>query len=158
MYGDTILIYMNDSTIERAHIKQFAFAIQMVDTTYYNQLKGSDLQAWFEAGSVRRIDVEGNAESIFYPIDEADGAMIGLNKMQSGYMRFFVKDNKLEKLTIWPSPVGSITPIPDLTPDSKTLKDFHWFDYIRPLDKDDIYRVTKKAVQDAPRRSNKFVN
>ena len=44
LYGDTILIYMADSTIDHAHVQQFAFAIQQVDTGYYNQLKGNDLK------------------------------------------------------------------------------------------------------------------
>ncbi|MDY3068109.1 MAG: OstA-like protein [Parabacteroides sp.] len=157
LYGDTILIYMNDSTIDHAHVKQFAFAIQELDTAYYNQLKGNDLKAYFNGQAVRQIDVEGNAESIFYPI-ENDGSMVGLNATKSGYLTIWVKDNKLEKLKIWPSPIGSMTPIPDLKPSQKTLKDFMWFDYLRPLSKDDIYVVKKRKVQDRPKRSNKFVH
>lgn len=157
LYGDTILLYMNDSTIDHAHVKQFAFAIQELDTAYYNQLKGNDLKAYFNGQAVRQIDVEGNAESIFYPI-ENDGSMVGLNATKSGYLTIWVKDNKLEKLKIWPSPVGSMTPIPDLKPSQKTLKDFMWFDYIRPLSKDDIFVVKKRKVQDRPKRSNKFVH
>lgn len=157
LYGDTILIYMNDSTIDYAHVKQFAFAIQELDTAYYNQLKGNDLKAYFNGQAVRQIDVEGNAESIFYPI-ESDGSMVGLNATKSGYLTIWVKDNKLEKLKIWPSPIGSMTPIPDLKPSQKTLKDFMWFDYLRPLNKDDIFVVKKRKVQDMPKRSNKFVH
>lgn len=157
LYGDTILLYMSDSTIDHAHVKQFAFAIQELDTAYYNQLKGNDLKAYFNGQAVRQIDVEGNAESIFYPI-ENDGSMVGLNATKSGYLTIWVKDNKLEKLKIWPSPVGSMTPIPDLKPSQKTLKDFMWFDYLRPLSKDDIFVVKKRKVQDRPKRSNKFVH
>ena len=51
-----------------------------------------------------------------------------------------------------------MTPIPDLKPDQKELKDFIWYDYLRPTNKDDIYEVRKKKVQDAPKRSNKFVH
>ena len=141
LYGDTIAIYMNDSTIEYAHVIQFAFAAQHVDSSYYNQLKGNDLKAYFEGQAVHQIDVAGNAESIFYPL-EKDGA----------------KDNKLDKLKIWPSPVGSMTPIPDLKPDQKMLKDFYWFDYLRPKNRDDIYEVVKRKATESPKRSNKFVH
>lgn len=157
LYGDTIVIYMNDSTIDYAHVIQFAFAVQHVDSTYYNQLKGNDLKAYFEGQAIRQIDVEGNAESIFYPL-ENDGAKIGLNETKSGFLTIWVKDNKLDKLKIWPTPQGSLTPIPDLKPEQKTLKDFYWFDYLRPKNKDDIYEVVKKKVEDAPVRSNKFRN
>lgn len=153
LYGDTIEIYMNDSTIDYAHVIQFAFAVQHLDSSYYNQLKGNDLKAYFEGQTVRQIDVEGNAESIYYPL-EGDGAKIGLNETKSGFLTIWVKENKLEKLKIWPTPLGNLTPIPDLKPEQKTLKDFYWYDYLRPKNKDDIYNVVKKKVKDAPVRGN----
>ena len=157
LYGDTIAIYMNDSTIEYAHVIQFAFAAQHVDSSYYNQLKGNDLKAYFEGQAVHQIDVAGNAESIFYPL-EKDGAKVGMNETKSGFLTIWVKDNKLDKLKIWPSPVGSMTPIPDLKPDQKVLKDFYWFDYLRPKNRDDIYEVVKRKATESPKRSNKFVH
>ena len=157
LYGDTIAIYMNDSTIEYAHVIQFAFAAQHVDSSYYNQLKGNDLKAYFEVQAVHQIDVAGNAESIFYPL-EKDGAKVGMNETKSGFLTIWVKDNKLDKLKIWPSPVGTMTPIPDLKPDQKMLKDFYWFDYLRPKNKDDIYEVVKRKATESPKRSNKFVH
>lgn len=157
LYGDTIAIYMNDSTIEYAHVIQFAFAAQHVDSSYYNQLKGNDLKAYFEGQAVHQIDVAGNAESIFYPL-EKDGAKVGMNETKSGFLTIWVKDNKLDKLKIWPSPVGSMTPIPDLKPDQKMLKDFYWFDYLRPKNRDDIYEVVKIKATESPKRSNKFVH
>ena len=157
LYGDTIAIYMNDSTIEYAHVIQFAFAAQHVDSSYYNQLKGNDLKAYFEGQAVHQIDVAGNAESIFYPL-EKDGAKVGMNETKSGFLTIWVKDNKLDKLKIWPSPVGSMTPIPDLKPDQKMLKDFYWFDYLRPKNRDDIYEVLKRKATESPKRSNKFVH
>lgn len=153
LYGDTIEIFMNDSSIEYAHVIQFAFAVQHLDSSYYNQLKGNDLKAYFDGSTVRQIDVEGNAESIYYPM-EGDGAKIGLNETKSGFLTIWVKDNKLEKLKIWPMPQGNLTPMPDLKPEQKTLKDFYWYDYLRPKNKDDIYNVVKKKVEDAPVRSN----
>ena len=157
LYGDTIAIYMNDSTIEYAHVIQFAFAAQHVDSSYFNQLKGNDLKAYFEGQAVHQIDVAGNAESIFYPL-EKDGAKVGMNETKSGFLTIWVKDNKLDKLKIWPSPVGSMTPIPDLKPDQKMLKDFYWFDYLRPKNRDDIYEVVKRKATESPKRSNKFVH
>ncbi|MDD2436330.1 MAG: OstA-like protein [Massilibacteroides sp.] len=158
LLGDTILIFMKDSAIDYAHVKEYAFAIQHVDSTYYNQLKGSDLKAYFEGESVRLIDVEGNAESIFYPL-EKDGTKVGLNESKSGFLSIWLKENKLEKLKIWPTPVGSLTPIPDLKPEQKTLKDFKWYDYLRPKDKNDIFTVhSREILADEPKRSNKFVH
>lgn len=157
LYGDTITIFMNDSTVEFAHVIQFAFAAQEVDSSYYNQLKGNDLKAFFDGKAVKQIDVAGNAESIFYPI-EKDGSMVGMNTTQSAYLTIWLKDNKLDKIKTWTKTSALMIPIPDLMPQQKVLKDFFWFDYLRPQDKNDIYEVKKKKVEEAPKRSNKFIH
>ncbi len=153
LYGDTILVYMNDTTIDFAHVKEFAFAAQEMDSSYYNQLKGNDLKAFFNNQQIERIEVAGNAESIFYPLED-DGSKIGMNETKSGFLNIWVKDGKLDKLKIWPNPQGTLTPIPDLDPSKKILKDFNWFDYLRPENKDDIYRVVKRKSMDKPKRNN----
>ncbi|MDR1920058.1 MAG: hypothetical protein LBQ65_10495 [Tannerellaceae bacterium] len=158
LYGDTILVYLNDSTVDHVHIIQFAFAAQFLDTTFYNQLKGNDMVAYLEGNTMRQIDVSGNAESIYYTIEKESRSMLELNQTQSAYLTIWMQDNQLERLKLWPESTGSFTPIPDLTPEQKTLKDFYWFDYLRPNDKDDIYRKVKRNTGDLPKRSNKFVH
>ena len=148
---------MGDSAIDFVHVKQFAFAAQEVDTSYYNQIKGNDLKAYFNGQAVRQIDVAGSVETIYYPL-EKDGSMVGLNFLQSAYLTMWLKENKIERLRVTNNPKGQLTPIPDLKPDQKELKDFFWYDYLRPRNKEDIYTVRKKKVQDAPKRSNKFVH
>ena len=157
LYGDTIEVHLGDSAIDLSHVKEFAFAVQQVDSICFNQLKGKDLKAYFEGQAVRQIDVSGNAESIYYPM-EKDSSMIGLNTTQSGFLSIWLKDRKIDRLKIWPSPKCSMTPIPDLQPQDRTLKDFYWFDYLRPTDKNDIFVVKKRRQQDVPTRSknNKF--
>jgi lipopolysaccharide export system protein LptA len=156
LYGDTILIYLNDSTVDHAHVTQFAFAVQYLDTTYYNQLKGNDMIAYFEENAIRKIDVCGNAESIFYPVD--NGEMIGLNQTKSAYLTILLEKSELKRLKLWPTSEGTLIPLPDLLPAQKTLKDFYWFDSMRPVDKDDIYRKVEKNAINVPKRSNKFVH
>ena len=156
LFGDTIMIFMNDSTVEYVHVIQYAFAVEELDSTYYNQMKGNDLKAYFEGKEVRLIDISGNAETIYYPFED-DGTKIGLNVLQSSYLSIWVKDNKIEKLKGWPSPQGTLTPIPDLKPDQKQLKGFYWYDYLRPMDKDDIFREIKIKTEDKPQRSNRFI-
>ncbi|PNE29173.1 hypothetical protein BHU09_03130 [Tannerella sp. oral taxon 808] len=157
LYGDTIVVHMADTTVDHVHVIRFAFSVQQVDTGHFNQLKGNDLKAYFEGREVRRIDIDGNAESIFFPIED-DGSMIGMNETKSSYLTIWVKDRKIEKLRLWPSPQGTLTPLPDLTPGQMTLRDFHWFDYLRPKDKNDIYTAIHRKTEDAAptKRSDKF--
>ena len=155
IFGDTIKIFMNDSTVDYVHVSPHSFAIEELDSTYYNQLKGNDLKAFFEGKEMRTIDINGNAESIYYPLEQ-DGTKIGLHENKSPYLTIWLKDNKIDKLKFWPEPQHKITPIPDLQPDQKLLKGFYWYDYLRPFDKDDIDRKVQMKAEDKPQRSNRF--
>lgn len=155
LYGDTIAIFMNDSTIDWVHMQQYAFAIQQHDSIHFNQMKGRDLKAYFKEGDLRYILVEGNAESIFYP-EEKDGSMTGMNQTESSFLSINLKDKKIEKLKIWPKSKNRMTPLPNLTPEQTKLKDFQWFDYLRPLNKDDIFRKIEKKPEAIRKISNKF--
>jgi lipopolysaccharide export system protein LptA len=139
LFGDTIIIHLNDSTVDFVHVPTNAFVVQEVSPGYYNQLGGNDLKAYFEGEYIEHIDIDGNAESIFYPL-ERDSTMIARNYTQSSYLSIRFKEGKLVRLKIWPTPVGKMIPIPDLSPEDKTLKKFQWFDELRPTDRDDIFR------------------
>ena len=155
LFGDTILIVMNDSTVEYVHVIQRSFAIEKLDSTYYNQVKGNDLKAYFEGQEMRMIDINGNVETIYYPLED-EATKVGMNEMKSSYLTIWLKDNKMDRLKFWPSPQGMLTPLPDLRPDQKLLQGFYWYDYLRPLDKDDIFRNVKIKTEDTPQRSNRF--
>ena len=155
LFGDTIKVFMNDSTVDHIHVIQYAFAVEELDTTNYNQLKGNDLKAWFEGKEMRTIDISGTVETLYYMYEE-DGTHIGLNDTKSAYLTIWLADNKIDKLKWWPESIGKITPIPDLQPEQKFLRGFYWYDYLRPLDKDDVFREAKMKTEDKPQRSNRF--
>ncbi|WP_081852610.1 OstA-like protein [Prevotella sp. 10(H)] len=155
--GDTIDIFLNDSTIEMMHVKQYSFSIEEKDSIHFNQLKSRSLKVFFENKKAKRVLAEGNVETITYP-EERGGTLNGvMNWLESSYLEIFMNDGQFEKLVAWPKPVGTATPFHLITPDKLRLKDFYWYDYIRPLDKDDIFReVTKKATDVRPKRPAVF--
>jgi lipopolysaccharide export system protein LptA len=156
LFGDTIIVFMNDSTVEYVHVPTSAFVVQAVDsvdTEHYNQLGGNDLKAYFTGKNIDHIDIDGNAESVFYPL-EKDSTMIGHNYTQSSYLSIWMKEGKLDKMKIWPSPKGKMTPLPDLLSEQKDLKKFAWYGDIRPKDKDDIFRFYKSAPAPASQDNN----
>ena len=148
--GDTINILFNDSTVERVDVINRSFAIEEKDSLYFNQVKGRNLTALFSAGELYRIDVEGNTESIYYPIEEKGMEFIGRNKTESPSMRIYIEDRKPMAIWLGPEPKAEMLPIPDLTPESKFLKDFVNFNYIRPVDQLDIFRPTRMKAEDVP--------
>lgn len=155
IFGDTILILMNDSTISHAQVKDFAFLAQQKTSEYYDQLSGKIMDAYFEGGELYRMDMNGNVETIFFP-EESDKSLIGLNKVQASYLKSFFSDRKLQELVMWPEPKGSLTPIPKIVATELYLPSFHWYEDLRPQNKEDIFRDVKMKVEDIVRPATLF--
>ena len=81
MLGEEIKIYMNDSTLDWAHIINQALTVEQKDTVHFNQVAGREMKFYFEGKDVRKADVIGNVQSIFYPEDEDMRALAALLKM-----------------------------------------------------------------------------
>ncbi|MBQ2402327.1 MAG: hypothetical protein II314_00110 [Prevotella sp.] len=144
--GEEIRAYMADSTIRFAHIIGQALSIEeMPDSGNYNQISSKEMMAWFTDGNLRLNQAQGNVKTIYYAIDEADNSLIMLNYLETDTMRMFLtEERKMEK--IWASKHnGTGYPISQIPPDKKRLPNFAWFDYIRPLHKDDIFEWRAKA-------------
>ena len=90
--------------------------------------------------------MSGNAQSIFYP-QERDSTLTGLNKAESGFLTMYLKDQKMEKIIIWPQPQGSLTPMEQVKPDQLYLPAYKWYSELRPTGPDDIFRKPKVKVE-----------
>jgi len=146
--GDTIKILFNDSTIERLNVLNYAFAMEELDSTYYNQLKGRNLTAYFDAGEIYRMVMEGNGEAIYYHFKNA--APLELSKSSASFITFTIKKRKITSIKWEPDSKMDVYPIPDLSPDVKFLKDFVDYSYLRPKNRADIFVKTAMRAEDVP--------
>ena len=140
LLGEVIKIYMQDSTVREAHVLGQALSVeQMPDSVHFNQLSSRDMFAYFVDGNVRRNDAVSNVRSVYYSVDEKDSTLIGLNYLETDTMRMYISpQRKLEK--IWTSRFeATLYPMTQIPPGKERLEAFGWFDYVRPLNKDDLY-------------------
>ena len=146
LLGEVIKVYTNDSTIREAHVLGQALSIEMLpDSTHYNQISSRDMYAYFVKGAIRRNDAVSNVRSIYFPIDSKDSTYIGLNYTETDTMRMYISpERKLQR--IWmPKATGTLYPMTQIPPDRYKLDNFAWFDYIRPVNKDDIFNWRGKT-------------
>jgi hypothetical protein len=148
--GDTIHILFNDSTIERMNVLNYGFAMEEIDSTYYNQLKGRTLIAYFKAGEIYKMDVEGNGEAIYYNIDNKTAAPLQLSKLEAPFLTFWINKRKISRIAWNPDPKLNIIPLPDLKPEEKFLQGFVNYDYLRPKTKEDIFIKVEMKKEDIP--------
>jgi hypothetical protein len=147
LLGEEIRAYINDSTIDKAHVIGQALSIeQMFDTVHYNQLTSKEMLAYFTNGEIREAHAKDNAIAIYHMIDEADSTFIAQDYTESPLMKMFFANKKMQR--IWAEkPTGTVYPMTQIPSNRKFLTNFAWFDYIRPLDKNDIFNWRGKKVE-----------
>jgi lipopolysaccharide assembly outer membrane protein LptD (OstA) len=146
LLGEEIRVYMNDSTVREAHVLGQALSVEMLpDSTHYNQISSRNMYAYFVDGNIRRSDAVRNVQAIYYPIDDKDSTLIGLNYTETDTMRMYMSpERRLER--IWmPKAEGTLYPMTQIPPTRFKLENFAWFDYIRPVDKNDVFNWRGKA-------------
>ena len=139
LLGEEIQVFMKDSTIDRAHIINQALTAELMpDKEHYQQLSSKEMFAYFTKGQITQTEAIGNVRSIYYPVDDKDSTLMGLVYIETDTMKMFMRDRQLQK--IWTSKTdGTWYPMTQIPPERYRLDGFTWFDYIRPVNKDDIY-------------------
>jgi len=154
LLGEEIKIYLNDSTIDWAHIINQALTVEMKDSLHYNQVSGKEIKAYFDEGEMRKVDVIANVLVIFYPQEE-DSTMIGMNTSQTSLLTMHLKDRKMKRMVMSPKSDGVLYPMDQIPSDKMRLPTFVWFDYIRPQNKDDIFEWRGKKEGETLRKSTR---
>ena len=149
LFGEEIRAYMNDSTIDWAHIINQAMSIEQMDSVHYNQVSGKEIKAYFTGGDLRQVDVIGNVRLGYFPVDGKDSTLIGYITAESSLMNVYLLQRKVQKIKMTTQTDGVMYPMLQIPEDKLYLPSFAWFDYIRPLNKDDVFRWRgKKAGQE----------
>lgn len=151
--GDTIFAYVAPGGgLTRALVHDNAFLVQSHDTIHYDQISGKDLICFFDSTTIKRMDMSGNVQTIFYPEEQdkktGETSLIGLNQVIGNYLSIWFKNQKMDHLKIWPQPVGSMTPIQLVTDAILYLEGFRWMDYLRPQSPKDVFRDVRMKEED----------
>lgn len=143
--AQTIDIYMKDGSVDYAHGVGNALAVQQKHTNFFNQLSGKEIFAYARDGELREIDVNGNAETVFFP-QEDNGAFVGVNKTQSSAAKIFVKKQKVERVVFPSATTGSIYPFSEISEEAMKLDHFFWAEDLRPKDSKDVFRTSNQQT------------
>lgn len=146
--GEVIQAFTKDKKVDHIHVQRAAIAIQKVDSINYNQLSGKELIAYMDSGQLRRVHVSGNAETIFYPIDDCDSTIVGLNKTESSYVDMYFKNRKIERIVMKSATSGIMYPIGQLSGGDLYLRQFFWLAEQRPKNNKDILTKYAKVARE----------
>lgn len=122
--GDTIKIFLKNKTIDKLELISNGFVINSADLLLFNQIKGRKVTAFFREKQLRELKSVGNAQSLYYMLDD-DKSYIGANKTECSSLSLHFKDKKVEAARFYNDAVATIHPM-DVDHESLKLKGFEW--------------------------------
>ncbi len=138
MTAQVIKLFTKNKVLYKAELVNGAFIISPEDTLFFNQLKGKQMTGYIKDNQLYKIDVEGNAQTIYYPKDQ--DMIIGANKAESSDMTIYLEEGHIKDIIMRNTPKGDLKPPVFLTEEDSKLKGFRWLEAYRPKNKYDIYK------------------
>lgn len=137
--ADYMHFKVDRSEIRSLFMDKNAFIISHVENENYQQIKGARMYGYFVDSELDRLDVKGNAETIYF-IEDDDGTKTGINKSTCAEMRIYFINREVDLVNMLGNPNGTIYPYEKLSQSERILSGFRWLEYLRPNSPDDVIR------------------
>ena len=146
--ADSISVVVKGNGMEKASLMSNAFIHIQEDETQYDQIKGTEMLAFFDDnGTLERFDVLGGASALFY-IEENE-VLATVNKPESKMLSATFKDGNIQKIHYYDQAKNDAYPIVQLSSEDHQLKGFSWQSEKRPVDRN---AVTPLSLRPSERR------
>ncbi len=136
--SDSVKIFIADNQIDTLVLYNSCFIVSKDDTNSYNQIKGRTMIGYFNDNEIRKIRVNGNAETIYF-LREEDKSLMGIQKAIANRMNIYIDSNEIRGFTYIDKPDGAIHTVWELSPEELFLRDFKWIEGRRPMRKEDVF-------------------
>ncbi len=145
MSADSINIRMRNGHIDQLHAKKNAFIISSKGAEKYDQIKGRELIGYFMDNKLHRLDMLGNGQAVYYPIQEKNGkkTIQGVNKIDCSDIVIYMKESEIERIKFLTKPKGAMLPIIQAVDKDEKLEGFFWSIEKKPQDRESVLLDTK---------------
>ena len=153
--ADSVSVVVRDGAMEKASLMSNAFIVIEEDTTHYDQIKGTEMLAFFDdKGGLKRFDVLGGASALFYI--EENGVFATVNKTDSKMLSATFADGELQRIHYYDQPKNDGYPKVQMNRDERSLKGFNWQPEKRPADRTAVTSLElrpseRHSYQDRPK-------
>ena len=153
--ADSVSVVVRDGAMEKASLMSNAFIVIEEDTTHYDQIKGTEMLAFFDdKGGLKRFDVLGGASALFYI--EENGVFATVNKTDSKMLSATFADGELQRIHYYDQPKNDGYPKVQMTREERSLKGFNWQPSKRPADRTAVTSLElrpseRHSYQDRPK-------
>src|SRR5690606_12099648 len=146
--ADSISFLIANEDIDKAFLKDNAFAITKDTLSNYNQIRGRKMTGYFLEGQMSKLDVEGNGESLYFAL-ENDTTIRGVNKLLCGRIIMYFVEGQVNKINHLMKAEASFTPPHQLDEKGSSLEGFVWREEEKPtMSMINTWRIPKVRPED----------
>lgn len=142
MTADSIRIRLKKKKIDKLYLVANSFVVSQDSLANFNQIKGRNMTTDFKGSKINSVLVEGNAESLYYALEEKvedlDSMKVkltfvmGMNKMMCSKMKIIFLDGKVNTVNAYVKPDAQFIPPHEIKEADRKLKGFLWKEGQRP--------------------------
>lgn len=151
--ADTIHMLIQNNALARIEMHNDALIVNETDSLIYNQVKGRDIFGLFTDQELRKVEVRGNGESIYYGQDD-EKRYIGVNKAICSDIDLYIRDNAFTRITFMQMPETTFTPMQQVNVYEFRLENFIWEPNRRPLSKQELFQFSGETENPIEERSS----
>ena len=143
--ADSINLEIVNGKIHKMNARDNSFVVSTDTLKNFNQIKGRDMEAFFNEGAISKINIYGNGESIYFPL-QGDSILMAMNRILCSDIYIYFKDNQLDKIKFDVKPEGSFIPPHEIKPENTRLEGFTWRGDERPT----LQTVFEPVLKEGP--------
>lgn len=144
--ADSLFALVKNNGVDRVSLMSDAFIITQEDSLYFDQIKSTEVMAYFDStAALRRFDALGGASAYFY-LQEND-AFATMNKVESKMLSAILKNGEVDRIFYFDSPKNDAFPLAQLTMDDQRMRGFNWQVEKRPESRADVTTLELKPSE-----------
>lgn len=136
LFADSIQLLIANNSLRKVDLISNAFVISPEDSLHYNQIKSTDMSAYFTEGDLSRFDAYGGVTLIIFIAE--DSLLTTMNRKECKTMTAKIKNRQAERIKYIDNVPSDAYPVIDLKIEQKQLKGFKLRSSEKPKDRFDV--------------------
>lgn len=143
--GDTMRIALKGGKAHRLHVLRDAFLLSQADSARHDQVAGSTMLGYFTDGELSRLDVDGNARTVYHAAEEGEDKdeIIGVNRADCSRIRVRMKEGRIDAVLFLDRPDAILYPLDKAPQDELVLPGMQDRFAERPADRASIFGAAR---------------
>lgn len=145
--ADSIQAHLKNGQLHKINLLSEAFIATQEDTVHFNQIKSTEMAAYFSNNELFRFDALGGVSAIFYI--EEDSTITLMDQEECKMMTVKIMDNQVQRTRSISEIKQNVFPIYNLPIDKQRLRGFDWRGAERPLSR---FEITDRKIRPSLRK------